>query len=98
MFIFTHSLGSNRFHRAVRRRFSAASAAFALAIALGASSLPAVANAKGKFHLEEATIADIQQAIQAKELTSTQLLKLYLARIKAYNGLGVEEPEGLLGK
>lgn len=52
---------------------------------------------KGKFHLEEATVADIQQAILSKEYTSTQILKLYLARIKAYNGPGVDEPEGVLG-
>jgi amidase len=49
------------------------------------------------FHVEEATIADIQNAIVAKKLTSTQLVKLYLARVKAYNGPGVEQPEGLLG-
>ena len=71
-------------------------------IALGLSVFPGstarAADKKASFHLEEATIADIQQAILSKQLTSTQLLKLYLARIKAYNGPGVEEPDGLLGK
>jgi len=73
---------------------------FACALALGvfARMTPAGAAEPSKFHLEEATIADIQKAILAKQITTTQLLKLYLARIKAYNGLGVEEPEGLLGK
>jgi Asp-tRNA(Asn)/Glu-tRNA(Gln) amidotransferase A subunit family amidase len=51
-----------------------------------------------KFHLEEATIADIQAAIIDRRLTASQLVKLYLARIKAYNGPGVAEPEGMLGK
>jgi len=50
-----------------------------------------------KFHLEEATIADIHRAILAHELTATQLVKLYLARIKAYNGPGTLEPYGILG-
>src|SRR5215471_11635317 len=38
------------------------------------------------FHLQEATIADIQRAIFAKELTATELVGLYLKRIDAYNG------------
>src|SRR5688572_23840520 len=50
---------------------------------------PAIAASKGKFQIEEATIADIHAAILAKELTTTQLVKLYLARIKAFNGPGV---------
>lgn len=50
------------------------------------------------FHLEEASIASIQQAILEKRLTSTELVKLYLARIKAYNGTAVKEPEGILGR
>src|SRR5262245_37302979 len=49
------------------------------------------------FHLQEASIAQIQQAILAKPLTSEQLVKLYLNRIKAYNGTCVLQPEGILG-
>lgn len=49
------------------------------------------------FAVEETTIAKIQEAILAKKLTSTELVKLYLTRIKAFNGPGVEEPEGILG-
>jgi amidase len=49
------------------------------------------------FHVEEATIADIQSAILRKQITAVELVNLYLARIKAYNGPGVEEPEGILG-
>jgi Asp-tRNA(Asn)/Glu-tRNA(Gln) amidotransferase A subunit family amidase len=61
------------------------------AIAPRASAQPA-----SSFKVEEATIADIQQAILDHKLTSTELVKLYLARIKAFNGKGVEEPDGLL--
>src|SRR5262252_2578135 len=60
---------------------------------------------------QEATIADIHRAIQAKELTATELVGLYLKRIEAYNGqcvkgdvdaggfvLGDIEPIGHAGK
>ena len=57
----------------------------------------APAGAKTSFHVEEATISDIQTAIQNKELTTVELVKLYLSRIKAYNGPGVLEPQGILG-
>jgi len=55
------------------------------------------AAAAGKFHLQEATIADIQRAILSREITSTALVRLYLNRIKAYNGTCVKEPQGILG-
>ena len=71
--------------------------AVAACVASAIVSLPATAAANKPFHVEEATIADIQSAILHKELTATELVKLYLARIKAYNGPGVEEPEGILG-
>src|SRR5262252_458611 len=50
-----------------------------------------------KFRIEEATIENIQAAIQRGELTSTQVVQLYLTRIKAYNGTCVEQPDGVLG-
>jgi Asp-tRNA(Asn)/Glu-tRNA(Gln) amidotransferase A subunit family amidase len=49
------------------------------------------------FHLQEATIDDIQAAIRDRRLTSTQLVNLYLERIKAYNGTCVKQPQGILG-
>jgi Asp-tRNA(Asn)/Glu-tRNA(Gln) amidotransferase A subunit family amidase len=52
-----------------------------LAVALLVGAGPAQA-----FHLEEANIADIQQAILAKQLTATRLVTDYLRRIDAYNG------------
>src|SRR5580704_5138655 len=50
-----------------------------------------------KFHIEEATIEDVQAAILRGELTSTRVVQLYLTRIKAYNGTCVEQPDGVLG-
>jgi amidase len=49
------------------------------------------------FELEEATIGSIHQAIQSKRITSEQLVRQYLARIKAYNGTCVREPQGIRG-
>jgi amidase len=57
----------------------------------------AQAAAPVKFHLHEATIADVHEAMLAKRLTSVELVELYLKRIKAYNGTCVKQPQGLLG-
>jgi amidase len=43
-----------------------------------------------RFHLEEATIADVHRAIRAKEITAEQLVQLYFKRIDAYNGTCVK--------
>jgi amidase len=51
----------------------------------------------GSFRVEEARIADIQDAILRRRLTSTRVVELYLDRIKAYNGTCVTEPNGILG-
>ncbi|HUC97335.1 MAG TPA: amidase [Candidatus Polarisedimenticolaceae bacterium] len=44
---------------------------------------------KPVFHVEEATIAGVHRAFRAKKLTATELTNIYLARIKAYNGVCV---------
>ena len=44
---------------------------------------------KNVFRVEEATIAGAHRAFRAKKLTATELVNLYLARIKAYNGVCV---------
>jgi amidase len=54
-------------------------------------------SAPAKFKLQEARIVDIQTALMGKQLTTVRLVELYLARIKAYNGTCVAEPEGILG-
>ena len=68
-----------------------------LALVMSLTTL-SVANSKpAKFHLQEATLADIQAAIVSKQITTEQLVHLYLQRIKAYNGSCVKEPQGMLG-
>ena len=58
-----------------------------------------LANARpAAFQIEEATIESIQTAIRRKEVTSTRVVELYLARIKAYNGTCVNQPDGILGR
>src|SRR6185436_11348222 len=57
----------------------------------------AAAESIARFHIEEATIDSIQAAILKGELTSTQVVQLYLKRIKAYDGPCVTQPEGILG-
>ena len=88
----------------MRQRKAVFAGALAMIIGLGAA--PA-AHATGDrdwdwdrgrgFKIEEATIADIQAAIQRRKITATDVVKLYLERIKAYNGTCVNEPEGILG-
>jgi len=59
---------------------------------------PSIVSAQtANFHIEEATIEDIQTAVLRGELTSTRVVQLYLNRIKAYNGTCVDQPDGVLG-
>jgi amidase len=44
---------------------------------------------KAAFRVEETTIAAVHRAFRAKKLTATELVNIYLARIKAYNGVCV---------
>src|SRR5687768_14557604 len=57
----------------------------------------AVQERRAGFDLHEATIAEIQRAIQAKQITTVGLVEQYLKRIHAYNGTCVNEPNGILG-
>jgi amidase len=50
-----------------------------------------------KFHLQEASISDIQRAIMARQITSVGLVEMYLKRIQAYNNTCVNQPMGILG-
>jgi len=62
-----------------------------------ALTMPGLAAADTKFQIVEATIDGIQSAILKGELTSTEVVKLYLARIRAYDGPCVSQPDGILG-
>src|ERR1700732_4207559 len=53
-------------------------------------ALMAEAASAPRFHLEEATIADVHRGIRAKEITAEQLVQLYFKRIEAYNGTCVK--------
>ena len=64
----------------------------------GGQIVAPAAVAQEEFDLEEATIADIQSAIRAGHLTAEQLVELYLARIKAYNGTCVNQPKAFSGR
>jgi amidase len=44
---------------------------------------------KPAFRVEEATIAAVHRAFRAEKLTATELVNIYLERIKAYNGVCV---------
>jgi Asp-tRNA(Asn)/Glu-tRNA(Gln) amidotransferase A subunit family amidase len=67
------------------------------AAVLTAALAPAMQQAPAKFHLQEATIDSIQQAIRSGQITTSALVEAYLERIKAYNGTCVNEPMGILG-
>ena len=69
---------------------------FLIVLLIGAVTVAAQPKPK-PFHLHEATIAEIQQAIVAKQITTVGLVELYLKRIQAYNGTCVNEPNGILG-
>src|ERR1700684_2545459 len=62
-----------------------------------AMPVPPAASPRPGFQIEEATIEGIQSAILKGDLTSTQVVQLYLTRIKAYNGPCVNQPQGILG-
>jgi Asp-tRNA(Asn)/Glu-tRNA(Gln) amidotransferase A subunit family amidase len=49
------------------------------------------------FNVHEASIADLQRAIQSKRITTVGVVEQYLRRIKAYNGTCVNQPQGILG-
>jgi Asp-tRNA(Asn)/Glu-tRNA(Gln) amidotransferase A subunit family amidase len=70
-----------------------------LGVACATSTQPVPGgNSASDFRVEEATIADIHRAIESKQVTTVQVVRLYLDRIKAYNGPCVNQPDGLLGK
>ena len=62
------------------------------AISLRGAPEPVPKPAATPLNIEEATIADIQKALLAKQLTTADVVGLYLTRIKAYNGTCVDQP------
>lgn len=68
----------------------------AVCVAMAATSAEAT-RWNARFEIEEATIEDIQDAIKKRRITSTDVVEMYLERIKAYNGTCVSQPQGILG-
>ena len=67
------------------------------AIIAASATIGAQQQSSTQFHLQEASIADIQRAIMAKKITSVGVVQLYLKRIKTYNNTCVSQPTGILG-
>src|SRR5258706_16455871 len=59
-------------------------------LAIAAVALPSAAHARDgdRFQLAEATIADIHDAFRSRTLTPEELVRMYLARIAAYDQSG----------
>jgi amidase len=72
-------------------------ARFLVALLAVSATVRAQQPSPAKFHLQEASIADIQRALVAKKITTVGLVELYLKRIKTYNNTCVSEPMGILG-
>ena len=79
-----------------RRRSLAAGAVLALVVSLSAVPVRSQKRTVG-FEIQEATIAQIQQAILKKQITTRGVVEAYLKRIQVYNGTCVNEPQGILG-
>jgi amidase len=77
--------------------WAAASGAVAWGQAVGSVVQSARPPTTTAFRVEESTIAGIHRAIESRTLTATSLVRMYLDRVKAYNGVCVEQPDGILG-
>jgi Asp-tRNA(Asn)/Glu-tRNA(Gln) amidotransferase A subunit family amidase len=75
----------------------ACSSMLALILVLAVGTPAGTQSGPPPFRVEEATIAGIQQALVTRQLTTVQLVELYLRRIKAFNGTCVNQPQGILG-
>jgi amidase len=64
---------------------------FRLAVALGLAAVSVCSHAQApQFHIEEASITDIQNGIKSGQTSCKKVVEAYLARAKAYNGVCTE--------
>ena len=63
---------------------------FLTAVALGMTGCNGGGTANSEFEVAEASVLDLQRALEEGRVTSRQLVDLYLARIAAYDGAGPE--------
>jgi amidase len=71
----------------MKRTIAALAVLFALAT-LGVTRPAAQRQGTAQFQLVEATVSDMQKALQTRLVTSEQLVEMYLARINAYEAVG----------
>ncbi|HEY3042685.1 MAG TPA: amidase family protein [Vicinamibacterales bacterium] len=81
----------------VIRRSAVVLGTLAIVVGLSACTRSPTESSKRQFHLQEATISEIQGAIRDGRITTKGLVELYLKRVQAYDGRCVSEPEGILG-
>lgn len=89
-----HRLGGSRERRRPLVRFGLAG--FVMSSCFSCAPRPAIAAdgaARGHFTFEEATIASIQQAILARQVTCEEVVRGYFERIEAYSGECVSYPK-----
>jgi hypothetical protein len=89
--------GGRTMFNALPPRHWTRSVVLSLSLAVAIPSTGATQETRATFHLQDATIAHLQQAIKSGRITTVGLVELYLKRIKAYNGTCVNEPQGILG-
>ena len=77
--------------------FSLRIAAILTALMVVSPGVGAQPKATARFHLQDASISDIQRAIVARQITSLGLVGLYLKRIETYDNTCVNQPLGILG-
>ena len=74
----------NRFNSRARRLLAG------VLLAAAAAGAQSSAPARARFHVEEATIADLHRAIQQGETTCKAVVESYIERARAYNGACVQ--------
>jgi amidase len=93
-----------RYVSAIRRRGTMAFSCLMCLLSVGQARADARARfgwwfkPKPVFAVEEASIADLHEAILRRAVTCTEVVQMYLERVAAYNDSCVDQPSGLLGQ
>ena len=74
-------------YRRGETRFAAIAASIAAGFLTLGGCVQKEASSAATFHLQEATITDVQQAIQQGQISCKQVVQAYLDRARAYNGI-----------
>src|SRR5262252_8989465 len=87
----------NTMFRNLHRHSRVGKTVFVLVLIAVSAAARAPQQPTATFHLQDASIDDIQQAIMKSQITTAGVVELYLKRIKTYNNTCVNEPMGILG-